>query len=98
LAVTQLPEITLSSSSSLAGTISAASSLAITQLPQITLGVSELPEIKLRFGMDPTRIHFPTNMKFSLCVLGTELLSLSTCGESMIIIEDYHPHERERCR
>lgn len=72
-----------------------ASTMAITQLPVIQLGITELPVI--RFGMAPTRIHFPMNMKFAICALGMELLSFETCGESMVVIEDYVPHRLEQC-
>jgi hypothetical protein len=73
------------------------SSLAITEIPPINIGITELPTIRLEFGMKPTRVHFPTNMKFSVCALGKEVLSFGVCGESMIVIEDYHPHQRELC-
>lgn len=73
------------------------SALAITEIPPILIGITELPTIRLEFGMKPTRIHFPTNMKFTVCAMGKEMLSFGVCGESMIVIEDYHPHQRELC-
>jgi hypothetical protein len=73
------------------------SSLAITEIPPINIGITELPTIRLEFGMKPTRVHFPTNMKFTVCAFGKEMLSFGVCGESMIVIEDYHPHQREQC-
>ena len=85
LAVTELPPIVM------------ASQLAITEIPPINIGITELPVIRLEFGMKPTRVHFPTNMKFTVCALGKEVLSFGICGESMVIIEDYHPHQRELC-
>lgn len=74
-----------------------ASSIAITEIPPINIGITELPTIRLEFGMKPTRVHFPMNMKFTVCALGKEMLSFGVCGESMIVIEDYHPHQRELC-
>jgi len=85
LAITEIPPIVM------------ASNLAITEIPPINIGITELPTIRLEFGMKPTRVHFPTNMKFTVCALGKEVLSFGVCGESMIVIEDYHPHQRELC-
>jgi hypothetical protein len=95
MAITQLPTINASIAITQLPTIQ--SSFAITQLPQINIDVVHLPQIDIQMGIRPTRVHLPTNMKFSVCVFGWEVLSFSTCGESMVIIEDYHPHARERC-
>ncbi len=58
----------------------------------------ELAPIQLEIGIRPTRVHFPVNMKISGSLLGCEIWSLSTCGESMVIVEDYVAHETEQCR
>lgn len=96
MAITEIPQI--NTNSSFAGNVSSESSFAITQLPEIQFGVTELPQINIQLGIKPVRIHFPFTMKFAVCGLGMELLSFSTCGESMVVVEDYHPHAREQCR
>ncbi len=83
LAITQIPPIQTAS--------------AITEIPPISIGITELPIIRLELSMKPTRVHLPVNMKFAVCALGLEVLSFGVCGESMIVIEDYHPHQRELC-
>lgn len=59
--------------------------------------IKELPQIDLQFGMRPTRIHLPMNMKFGLCLLGVQLLCFDICGENMLVIEDYKAHGTEKC-
>jgi hypothetical protein len=61
--------------------------------------IKELPTIDLHLqaSMKPTRMHFPVNMKFGLCTLGTELISFTICGESMVVVEDYVAHKKEEC-
>lgn len=61
--------------------------------------IKEIPRIdlQLEFGMKPTRVHFPVDLKLGLSVLGIEVLNLAVCGESMIIIEKYIPHKAEVC-
>ncbi len=90
LAIKELPKIELDAD------VTTTSSLNSTSAVQ--LAITELPVIRLEFGMKPTRIHFPTNMKFNVCALGVEILSFGTCGESMVVIEDYVPHALEECR
>jgi hypothetical protein len=63
----------------------------------INLAVTRLPLIDIQFGFRPMRFHFPMNMKLAICALGKEVLSFGTCGESMLVIEDYVPHQRELC-
>jgi hypothetical protein len=61
--------------------------------------IKELPHIyfSAEVGMKPTRIHNPLHLKFCLSMLGFEILSFDVCGESMTIIEPYHPHRTEQC-
>ena len=96
LAVTQLP--TIQTQSTFKGDVNSDLALSIKQIPEIKLGVTQLPQIDIQFGIRPMRVHFPTTMKFTICAFGMEVLSLSTCGESMVVIENYHPHARELCR
>jgi hypothetical protein len=55
--------------------------------------IKEIP----RIAINPTRIHSPVNLRFGLCTLGFEVLAFTVCGESMVIVEDYHPHQTEAC-
>jgi hypothetical protein len=55
----------------------------------VSLRVKEIPSI---------RVHMPMNYQLGLSVLGMEVLSLSLCGESMVITEPYQPNECEICR
>ncbi len=106
IAITELPTITTSSDfkgsvtsdSSFNGSLTSDSGISIKQIPEIKLGITQLPQIDMQIGIRPTRIHFPMTMKFTVCVLSLEVPSFSTCGESMVIIEDYHPNARERCQ
>ena len=59
--------------------------------------IRELPVINLLFQVKPIRLHFPVNLKFSMRLLGAELLSVQLCGETMVVAEDYVPHATERC-
>jgi hypothetical protein len=62
--------------------------------------INNLPplELNVQASVKPTRVHFPINLKFAVCVLGKELVSFRTCGETMVVIEDYVPHKTEECR
>ena len=55
--------------------------------------IKEIP----RIAFNPTRIHSPVNLRFGLCALGFEVLAFTVCGESMVIVEDYQPHQTEVC-
>jgi hypothetical protein len=61
--------------------------------------IKELPHIHLsaELGIKPTRIHNPVDMKLCISFFGFEVLSFAMCGESMTIIEPYHPHKTEEC-
>jgi hypothetical protein len=99
MAITQLPTIDTTMTIKQIPTINMTSDsgLSIKALPEIKFGITELPVIRMELGMKPTRVHFPIHMKYAICVMGMEVLSLSTCGESMIVVEDYVPTARERC-
>ena len=58
-------------------------------LGDINLRVKEIPSV---------RVHMPMNYQLGFSVLGMEILSLSLCGESMVITEPYRPNECEICR
>jgi hypothetical protein len=102
--IKQLPAIVLNSTSTLTLTSELTTKSELTSNSTVDLGlddirIKELPPIDLRLqtSMKPTRIHFPLNMTLAICGMGTELLSFSVCGESMVVVEDYVPHRTEEC-
>jgi hypothetical protein len=65
----------------------------------VALSIEHIPRIELsaEIGMKPTRIHNPVYLNFCMSLFGLEILSLALCGESMTVIEPYHPHKTESC-
>ncbi len=61
--------------------------------------IKELPRIEMdtQIAIKPTRVHLPMNYTLSIGVLNLNLLSMSLCGEGMVVIEDYHQHQTENC-
>jgi len=90
--INHLPTIELSTDSKLAST-------STVDMGLNDIRIKELPTLDLRLqtSMKPTRMHFPVNVKFGVRTLGTELVSFTICGESMVVIEDYVPHKTEEC-
>ena len=64
----------------------------------LDLRVTELPRIDLQFGFRPMRLHFPLNFRFCVTLFGIRVFQLETCGEAMIVSEDYRPLESEVCQ
>lgn len=95
--IKELPRIELKSDSTLTSTSKLTSDSKL-DMGLDDIRIRELPKIQIEASMKPTRIHFPINMKFGLCAMGTELLSFTICGESMTVVEDYVPHHTEECR
>lgn len=81
--------------------------IAVTQLPPIVtnstvaldlkVAVTDLPKIKLEFGLKNMRMHFPTHYQMCFSVFGKEVFKFALCGESMVAIEPYLPHQTEKC-
>ena len=79
--------------------------VAVSKLPKIitesTVGVSvaitDLPKIRLEFGFKPTRVHLPTHYQMCFSVFGKEVFKFALCGETMVAIEPYLPHQTEKC-
>jgi hypothetical protein len=96
--IKEIPTITLESTSTLTST-STLNSTSTVDMGLDDIRIKELPTIDfhLQTSMKPTRVHFPMNMKFALCTLGTEVVSFSICGESMVVVEDYVMHRTEEC-
>jgi len=63
----------------------------------LDVSIKELPQIDLQLGLRPTRLHFPLSYQFCLTVFGIKVFEFKTCGEGMIITEDYKAKSTERC-
>lgn len=63
----------------------------------LDLRIRELPQIDLQLGFRPMRFHFPVNYRFCLTVFGLKVFEFSTCGESMVVAENYTPRQTEGC-
>lgn len=63
----------------------------------LDIRIKELPKIELEFGFKPTRVHLPTHYQMCFSVLGKEVFKFALCGESMVAIEPYVPHQTEKC-
>lgn len=102
LAVTELPTLDIKSDSDLRteSTVSTNSVLDTTSKVDLTLDlrVTELPRIDLQFGFRPMRFHLPLNYRFCISLFGFRILEFETCGEAMVVSEDYKPLSSEECR
>jgi len=63
----------------------------------VSLAITKLPKIELEFGFKPTRVHLPTHYQMCFSLLGKEVFKFAICGESMVAIEPYVPHQTEKC-
>jgi len=65
----------------------------------LNLGVRilELPQIDIQIGLRPVRIHLPLSYEFCLKVFGVKVFEFKTCGEGMMIAEDYKAKSTEKC-
>lgn len=65
----------------------------------LNLGVRilELPQIDIQLGLRPVRIHLPLSYEFCLKVFGVKVFEFKTCGEGMMIAEDYKAKSTEKC-
>lgn len=63
----------------------------------LDLRVRELPRLDIQFGARPMRFHFPFSYRFCLTLFGVTVLQFETCGEGMVVAEDYIPNASERC-
>jgi hypothetical protein len=63
----------------------------------LDVSIKELPQIDLQLGLRPTRLHFPLSYQFCLTLFGIKVFEFKTCGEGMIITEDYKAKSTERC-
>ncbi|OZG70189.1 hypothetical protein BTA51_27340 [Hahella sp. CCB-MM4] len=59
--------------------------------------IRELPQLDFQFGLRPMRFHFPLSYKFCLTLFGCRIVQFETCGEGMIVAEDYVAHKTETC-
>ena len=63
----------------------------------LDVSIKELPQIDLQLGFRPVRVHLPLNYKFCLTLFGIKVFEFNTCGEGMLIAEDYKAKSTERC-
>ena len=59
--------------------------------------IRELPQIDIQLGLRPVRIHLPLSYEFCLKVFGIKVFEFKTCGEGMVIAEDYKAKSTEKC-
>ncbi len=59
--------------------------------------VRELPRFDIQLGLRPMRFHFPLSYRFCLKLFGFRVFEFETCGEGMVIAEDYVPRKQEEC-
>lgn len=64
----------------------------------LDVSIKELPQIDLQFGLRPVRIHFPLSYQFCLSLFGFKVFEFKTCGEGMVIAEDYKAKSTEACK
>jgi len=64
---------------------------------KIELAVTELPQIDIQLGFRPVRVHIPINYKFGFTLFGYKIFEFNTCGEGMIIAEDFKTKATEHC-
>ncbi len=102
LAVSQLPTIKVETDSTLTttSTVTTDSTLKTDNKVDLELDVRirELPQIDLQLGFRPMRFHFPLSYSFCFKLFGYKLFEFKTCGEAMIVAEDYQAKATEACR
>jgi hypothetical protein len=59
--------------------------------------IRELPQIDVQLGLRPVRIHLPLSYEFCLKIFGIKVFEFKTCGEGMVIAEDYKEKSTEKC-
>lgn len=101
LAVDNLPTIDISTNSNLTTDNNLTSNSTVKTDNKVDLAldvrVRELPQLDVQFGLRPMRFHFPVNYRFCLTLFGIKVFEFQTCGESMVIAEDYKPRKSESC-
>lgn len=101
LAVTELPRIKLDTDSTVKtdSIVKTESTLNTDNKVDLDLDVRirELPQVDLQLGFRPMRFHFPLHYRFCLTLFGIKVFEFETCGEGMVVVEDYHPHQAEQC-
>jgi hypothetical protein len=63
----------------------------------LDLSIKELPQLDVQLGLRPVRIHLPLSYLFCLTVFGIKVFEFKTCGEGMVIAEDYKEKSAEHC-
>lgn len=98
LAVTELPKLDIKTDSDVRTSSTVETNSVLSTTNSLELRIPELPQIDLQLGFRPMRFHFPLNFRFRVTLFGFKVFELETCGEAMVVSEDYHPHESETCQ
>lgn len=95
IGITDLPPINLTTDNNLT------SNSTVTTDNKVDLAldvrIQELPQLDVQLGLRPMRFHFPLNYRFCLTLFGIKIFEFQTCGESMVIAEDYEARKAESC-
>lgn len=101
LAIDSLPTLDITTSSTLSTDNNLTSNSTLNTDNKVDLAldvrVRELPQLDVQFGLRPMRFHFPVNYRCCLTLFGIRIFEFRTCGESMVIAEDYTATKSESC-
>lgn len=95
IAVTDLPKIELDTNSKVTtdSTVKTDSEVDL----DLDVRIRELPQLDVQLGFRPMRFHFPLHYRFCLSLFGFKIFEFETCGEGMVVAEDYQPRKAEQC-
>lgn len=101
LAVDKLPTIKIETDSKLVTDSKLKTDSTLTTDNKIDLAldvrIKELPQLDVQLGLRPMRFHFPLSYRFCLKLFGIKVFEFETCGEGMIIAEDFKAKAAEQC-
>lgn len=101
IGITNLPALDVTTTSSLTTDNNLTSSSTVNTDNKVDLAldvrVQELPQLDVQLGLRPVRLHFPLNYRFCLTLFGIKVFEFQTCGEGMVIAEDYKARKSEGC-
>lgn len=101
IGITSLPAIDITTTSNLTtdNNLTSKSTLNTDNKVDLALDVRvrELPQLDFQLGLRPVRLHFPLNYRCCLTLFGIKIFEFQTCGEGMVIAEDYKARKSEGC-
>lgn len=99
IGITDLPPINLNANLTTDNNLTSNSTVKTDNKVDLALDVRvrELPQLDVQLGLRPMRFHFPLNYRFCLTLFGIKIFEFQTCGESMVIAEDYKARKAESC-